>query len=608
MTPRIRGNDYTSLNPPRIGAWTPTMRVSIVIPAYNNQDKLDLTLAGLATQTYPAELMEVIVVDNGSEPRLTLPALRPPGTRIIRCDTPGRASARNAGLAIATGDVIHWLDSDVVLDREAVEAHMRWHHLAPYLVVTGYLRFSSAEPPSPQAVVAAQDLGLLFEPSEPHEWIVDLVERTGGLREHAHRTFSLHIGGCTSVNARLFEVAGPMDEQLFLGQDTEMGYRLAQAGAAFIPEPLARGYHLGPTMRMRNKEPITRVSHAFIADRIPQYRWLRSHPGRQWLVPYVEVVVDAEGATYEDVRATVDACLAGTVPDVAVVLTGPWDTLDPERRAPLKDPRLDLALIHGHYRHEGRVRLTREVAPTKAPFRLRVPAGWVPGEDTIARLVDLAIEDGYGLVSVLLAERPEPGRATPAADSAADAATAGAGRAGASGAGGGGRGVGIVAARLERTAAFARAELAREEGEDLVDVVEETFERSGWTARATGSSPPPRRRRSGAAAAPTARCRRPRPRSRGSPRRWSGSRARCPSGARRPPAGARAPSSSAARSAACARRSARCARRAAAGSARRSGASRSPSTPRARSAASRRAERPSPPVRAAGRGACRAAG
>ncbi|MFO7249786.1 MAG: glycosyltransferase [Actinomycetes bacterium] len=468
MTPRIRGNDYTSLNPPRIGAWTPTMRVSVVIPAYNNQAKLDLTLAGLATQTYPAELMEVIVVDNGSEPRLTLPELRPPGTRIIRCDTPGRASARNAGLAVATGDVIHWLDSDVVLDREAVEAHMRWHHLAPYLVVTGYLRFTSAELPSPQAVAAAQDLGVLFEPSEPHEWIVDLVERTGGLREHAHRTFSLHIGGCTSVNARLFEVAGPMDEQLFLGQDTEMGYRLAQAGAAFIPEPLARGYHLGPTMRMRNKEPITRVSHAFIADRIPQYRWLRSHPGRQWLVPYVEVVVDAAGASYEDVRATVDACLAGTVPDVAVVLTGPWDTLNPERRAPLKDPRLDLALIHGHYRHEGRVRLAREVAPTKAPFRLRIPAGWVPGEDTIARLVDLAIEDGYGLVSVLLAERPEPGAAAPG-NGAPDAAATGTDAAGAGG------GAGIVAARLERTAAFARAEIAREEGEDLVDVVEETF-------------------------------------------------------------------------------------------------------------------------------------
>jgi GT2 family glycosyltransferase len=460
VTPRIRGNDYSVLNPPRIGSWTPSMRVSVVIPAYNNQAKLDLTLAGLAGQTYPAELLEVIVVDNGSEPRLTLPELRPAGTRLIQCDMPGRANARNAGLAASTGDVIHWLDSDVVLDRESVEAHMRWHHVAPYLVVTGYLRFSSAELPAPDDVAAADDLAKLFEPSEPHEWIVDLVERTGGLRQHAHRTFSLHIGGATSVNARLLDVAGPMDDKLFLGQDTEMGYRLAQAGAAFVPEPLARGYHLGPTMRMREKEPITRVSHAFIADRIPQYRWLRSHPGRQWLVPYVEVVVDAEGASYEDVRATVDAALAGTVPDVAVVITGPWDTLAPERRAPLTDPRLDLNLIHGHYLHEGRVRLAREVTPTKAPFRLRVPAGWVPGEDTIARLVDLAVDDGYGLISVLLAERPaELGRlggAEPAEDDRD-------------------QGPGIVAARLERTAAFARAEFARKDGEDIVDVVEDTF-------------------------------------------------------------------------------------------------------------------------------------
>ena len=448
--PRVSGNDYSTLRPPEIGSWTPSLRVSVVVPAYDNQDKLDLTLAGLAGQTYPAELLDVIVVDNGSTPRLRLPELRPANTRLIVCATPGRPNGRNAGLAAAGGDVIHWLDSDVVLDREAIEAHMRWHHIAPYLVVTGYLRFSSADLPSPEVVAAAQDLGKLFEPTEPHDWIVDLVERTGGLRESAHRTFSLHIGGATSVNARLLETAGPMDVELFLGQDTEMGYRLAQAGAVFVPEPLARGYHLGPSMRMRDKESITRVSHAFIGDRIPQYRWLRSHPGRQWLVPYVEVIVDADGATYEDVRATVDSALAGTVPDVSVLVTGPWAGLTPERRAPLKDPRLDLALVRGHYAHEGRVRLVAEETPTNAPFRLRVPAGWALGEDTLAGLLDLANGEGYGLISVLLAEPPGTGN------------TAEAGR-------------GVVSARLERTAAFSRAALTVTAGEDLVDAVEDTF-------------------------------------------------------------------------------------------------------------------------------------
>ncbi|MCG5215937.1 glycosyltransferase family 2 protein [Streptosporangium soli] len=447
MSARVKGNDYTTLRPPRLGSWTPSLTVSVVVPAYNGQRKLDLTLAGLAAQTYPQELLEVIVVDNGSAPALTLGETRPELARLIVCDTPGRADARNAGLAASTGDVIHWLDSDVVLERDALEAHMRWHHLAPYLVVATHLRFTSAEPPSPEVVAAADDLAKLFEPAEPHQWLIDLLERTGGLVDDPHRAFSLHVGGATSVNARLLHRAGPMDVDLVLGQDTELGYRLAQAGAVFVPDPEARGYHLGPSMRMRDKAPIDRVSHAYVADRIPSYRWLRSHPTRRWKVPYVQVVVEAGG--YDEVRATVDAVLAGTVPDVSVELVGPWDSLTPERRAPLTDPDLDLVLIRGHYAHEARVRLATADPPAAlfgtdtpaGPYRLRLPAGWVPGEDSLARLLDLAREQGYGLLNVLL-------------DESAD---------------------GIVAARLERTAAFSRAAIVAGPDEDLDDAVHDTF-------------------------------------------------------------------------------------------------------------------------------------
>ncbi|MET7338130.1 glycosyltransferase [Nonomuraea sp. NPDC005650] len=430
---RVRGNDYRSLEPlPEDRA--PELTVSVVVPAYGGQDKLDLVLAGLAGQTYPAELIEVIVVDNGSAPPLRLPALRPELTRLIVCETPGRANARNAGLAAATGDVIHWLDSDVVLTPGAIEAHMRWHHAAAYLVVTGYIRFTDAELPGE----LPDDLEGYFEPATPHAWIVDLVERTGGLTDNPQRPFSLHVGGATSVNARLVRAAGPMDDELILGQDTEMGYRLGQAGAVFVPEPAARAYHLGPTMRMRGKQPIDRVSHAFVADRIPAYRWLRGHPGRQWKVPYVTVVLDG-AAGYDSVRATVDALLAGTVPDLSVLVLGPWDTLDRDRRTPLKDPGLDLVLVQGHYRHEGRVRLsaTESVDPA-VPFVLRLPPGWVPGEDSLARLLDLARDEGLGLVNVLLHESSQ----------------------------------GVVAARLERASAFARARIVLAPGEDLDDAVD----------------------------------------------------------------------------------------------------------------------------------------
>ncbi|MEV5894606.1 glycosyltransferase [Nonomuraea fuscirosea] len=443
LTGRVRGNDYRVLDVPGED-FTPTMTVSVVIPAYGGQRELDLVLAALAGQTYPAELTEVIVVDNGSEPPLRLPAGRPAVTRLIGCERPGRAAARNAGLAAATGEVIHWLDSDVVLTPGAIEAHMRWHHAAPYVVVTGYLRFTEAEVPAELPA----DLDASFEPAEPHAWIVDLVDRTGGLTANPQRPFSLHVGGATSVNARLIAAAGPMDDDLVLGQDTEMGYRLWQAGAVFVPEPAARAYHLGPTMRMRDKQPIDRVSHAFVADRIPAYRWLRSHPGRQWKVPYITAVVDGT-AGYDPVRASVDALLAGTVPDVSVLLTGPWDTLDRDRRAPLKDPALELVLVHGHYEHEGRVRLAATgdggghaggdgAVDPAVPYVLRLPAGWIPGEDTLARLLDLARDEGLGLVNVLLRESAD----------------------------------GVVTARLERAAAFARARLVAAPGEGLDDAVD----------------------------------------------------------------------------------------------------------------------------------------
>ncbi|MFG1942333.1 glycosyltransferase [Nonomuraea sp. NPDC048826] len=456
---RVRGNDHRAIRPAE--NFTPELRVSVIIPAYGGQDKLDLVLAGLARQTYPADLTEVIVVDNGSTPPLRLPADCPPHTRMIRCEAPGRGNARNAGLAEARGDVIHWLDSDVVPTAGAVMAHMRWHHAAPYLAVTGYLRFSEA--PLPEKL--PDDLEAYFEPAEPHAWIVRLVERTGGLTDNHERPFSLHVGGATSVNARLVEAAGPMDGELILGQDTEMGYRLMQAGAVFVPEPEARAYHLGPTMRMRHKERIDRVSYAFVGDRIPAYRWLRRHPDRQWKIPYVEVLVDGT-AGYDSVRATVDAVLAGTAHDLRVVIVGPWDTLERDRRAPLRDPNLELVLVHGHYEFEPRVRLaTSGHVDPAVPYVLRLPPGWAPGQDSVAALLERARTEGLGLVNVLL-------------DETAD---------------------GVVSARLERTSAFARARLLAGPEEDLDDVVDEV---SGvvWVAGETcgfaTEQPEPQGRRS----------------------------------------------------------------------------------------------------------------
>ncbi|GAA1270585.1 hypothetical protein GCM10009677_24220 [Sphaerisporangium rubeum] len=443
-TPRIRHNDYGVLTPPEPGTWRPRLSVSVVIAAYGHQDKLDLTLAALAAQSYPSHLTEVIVVDDGTEPSLRLPEIVPENTVLLTTEPGrrGRSDARNAGLARATGDVVHWLDADMVTFHDEVEEHMRWHHLADHLVVMGYVRYvdHGLGGPTPAEVHAAVSAGAadkLFdeEHSEPHAWIVDLAERTDGLRTAGDMAFRVHVTNAASVNARLLREAGPLDTSLVLGEDTELGYRLAQAGAAFVLAPGARSRHLGLSMMMRDKERVRRYNHAHVPGLVPHMRRLRTHPRRQWQVPYAEVVVAAAGASYEDVRATVDGVLAGSPHDVAVTLTGPWDAAREDRRNPLRSTHLDLVLLRGEYRGEPRVRFAATVPPTAAPapYRLVLPPGWVPGPETLRRLVEHAARHGHGLVSVALHEGDDA----------------------------------VLAARLEHTGAFARAALVREPDEPL---------------------------------------------------------------------------------------------------------------------------------------------
>src|SRR5699024_5927624 len=116
-------------------------------------------LAGLAAQTYPAHLLEVVVADDSPEPLTTLPEVRPERTRLQRVTRRwGRAAACDAGARVAEGEVLHWLDSDMLVERDHVEAQLRWHDLLDHAVVLGHKWFVDPEPlagVSPEEVRAA---------------------------------------------------------------------------------------------------------------------------------------------------------------------------------------------------------------------------------------------------------------------------------------------------------------------------------------------------------------------------------------------------------------------------------------------------------------------
>jgi glycosyltransferase involved in cell wall biosynthesis len=409
---RVFRNDWSPVAVPDLDGWRPTSTVSVVMPAYQDQATVDLALAALSGQSYPSELFDVVVVDDGSDPPLRLPGIRPEATRLLRVEQGwGKANAVRLGVSHSSGEILHLLDSDMLVHPGHVAALARWHHVLPYAVSLGYKRFVDPAAygplPTPEEVAAAWAKGGAAElfgahPGEPHGYQERHIAQTDQLRSADHLAFRVFVGATVGLRRELYDAAGGMDAALRFGNDTEFGYRLAQAGAVFIPEPAARAWHLGPTHVMRAKDEIARYRLAFLADRVPIPRTWRKAGGTAWTVPLVEVVMPAQGQPLERVRAAVDSVLRGQEGDLRLTLVGPWDRLNPGRVPALTDPQLDLRLIAASYRGEPRVRFATE-APDSAfpsPYLLELPAPYGLAPGALRTLIDLADRHQAGVVRV----------------------------------------------------------------------------------------------------------------------------------------------------------------------------------------------------------------
>lgn len=96
------------------------MKISVVIPAFNQPAKLARSLATLSTQTSPPH--EIIIVDDGSKTPI------PPQqgcivTRIERDPVHrGSSAAKNHGARLATGDYLCFADSDILHVPDAMQS------------------------------------------------------------------------------------------------------------------------------------------------------------------------------------------------------------------------------------------------------------------------------------------------------------------------------------------------------------------------------------------------------------------------------------------------------------------------------------------------------
>ncbi len=98
-----------------------TQKISVIIPAYNIESLLEKCVESVVHQDYPKELLEIIVVDDGSTDKTpfiadTL-ADKYENVTVLHKENGGSSSARNLGLKHATGEFVGFVDSDDFVDK-----------------------------------------------------------------------------------------------------------------------------------------------------------------------------------------------------------------------------------------------------------------------------------------------------------------------------------------------------------------------------------------------------------------------------------------------------------------------------------------------------------
>jgi cellulose synthase/poly-beta-1,6-N-acetylglucosamine synthase-like glycosyltransferase len=126
--------------------------VSVVIPHYNDLDALSICIASLQRQTWPIERMEIIVADNNSVCGIDVVNATAPGCRVVQASIQGAGPARNAGAAIARGEILAFIDSDCDPQSDWVENGVR--ALAKYDFAGGRVLTAARDPLRPTPVEA----------------------------------------------------------------------------------------------------------------------------------------------------------------------------------------------------------------------------------------------------------------------------------------------------------------------------------------------------------------------------------------------------------------------------------------------------------------------
>jgi GT2 family glycosyltransferase len=207
--------------------------VSIVIPSLNRETLLTNAVTELLASS-SRHMEELIVVDQSDVGNASLANLEDPRFLYLRANFKSLPKARNFGTKLARGDVILFLDDDVVDLANIVDAHAQAHFRTGAHLVTGPVLWPGEN--------------LVPVTSLSKREIADLPFGKRQIANLNAEYVPMFAPGCNASyrKALLDEIDG-FDENFLgsaVGEDAEMSHRVVAAGRRIIYDPRAALVHL----------------------------------------------------------------------------------------------------------------------------------------------------------------------------------------------------------------------------------------------------------------------------------------------------------------------------------------------------------------------------
>lgn len=237
------------------GAATPT--VAVIVPCYNEASTVGGTVDSLLALDYPADKLEIVLVDDGSTDGTPAAMARfsgNPRVRIIRKENGGKFTALNAGIASTSAEFVGCLDADSFVEPDALR------EIIPC--------FAEAKVGAVTAAMSVHAPKNMLQHMQNAEYI-------GGItwRHTIASVNGLYVtpGPFSFYRRTILEKVGDFKDG-HQTEDMEMALRIQRAGFSIENAPRARVYTQAPSSVGKLVKQRTRWTTGFLRNVLGEYR------------------------------------------------------------------------------------------------------------------------------------------------------------------------------------------------------------------------------------------------------------------------------------------------------------------------------------------------